>query len=334
MNTSNKSGTSRKNRYHSDPIEILFEGGSVSTEDRDGKFLLHVNQVAMLDLLDPEDRDGIDPIKTHTFSTSSERLNYMRERGWLRRLMKDKLDAIFCFLVENRSFNRELQDRYYQAALLPSISAKDKVVSLLYEIVNTQSMPRISNISKFFVDLYGSGRNLDSFQDFIGFLGEDSLSYAALFHGLSNQSGWGDKTASLFVKSLFHTHNGNYDVRLRFWEDVPKTVYASDRFYLPVDAVILEIFNGIGSDRWTFKSINDLLDKYYQKEEIEVWDDLWFWGYFTQKMSNGERSLQWNAEKYWSFPFSDKNPSVIAEIESRAKSFVSLLHRLSIRDSW
>jgi hypothetical protein len=239
--------------------------------------------------------------------------------------IKEKLHRIYGFLLENRRYNRDLQERYYQAVLLPRTSAKEKVVSLLYEVVNTQSMPRISNISKFFVSLYGSGRTLDTFHDFIDYLGEGSVTYASLYSGLRKQSGWGDKTASLFVKSVYHTHNKSYDERLRFWEDVPNDVSANDRFYLPVDSVILEIFKHIGGSRWTFTSINALLDKHYQGDEIEVWDDLWFWGYFTQKVSSGTRRLQWNPEKYWAYSCSDKSPEVIAEIEDQARTFISML---------
>lgn len=67
-----------------DETELFFEGGSIRAEDRGGKFLLHINQVALLDLLDPDDRDGIAGIETLSFASRSERTAYMRERGWLR----------------------------------------------------------------------------------------------------------------------------------------------------------------------------------------------------------------------------------------------------------
>ncbi len=62
---------------------ILFEGGSVTAETRDGQFLVHINQVALLDLLEPEDRQDISSITTHSFPTLSERDAFMRSRGWL-----------------------------------------------------------------------------------------------------------------------------------------------------------------------------------------------------------------------------------------------------------
>jgi hypothetical protein len=63
-------------------MELYFEGGSVSTEEQDGKFLLHINQVALLDLLDPDEREGLSGVTTYSFSTLAERNEYMRKRGW------------------------------------------------------------------------------------------------------------------------------------------------------------------------------------------------------------------------------------------------------------
>ncbi len=64
--------------------ELFFEGGSIRTEDRDDRYLLHINEVALLDLLDPEERDGIAGMRTLSFASRGERTEYMRERGWLR----------------------------------------------------------------------------------------------------------------------------------------------------------------------------------------------------------------------------------------------------------
>jgi len=62
---------------------LPFEGGMITTEDRDGKFLVHIDQIALLDLLDPEEREGINGITTHSFPTRAARDKYMRSRGWL-----------------------------------------------------------------------------------------------------------------------------------------------------------------------------------------------------------------------------------------------------------
>ena len=60
-----------------------FEGGSVSTAERDGNYLVIINQVALLDMLDPEDREGMQGVVTHAFASASERDGYLRMRGWL-----------------------------------------------------------------------------------------------------------------------------------------------------------------------------------------------------------------------------------------------------------
>jgi hypothetical protein len=59
-----------------------FEGGTVYTAERQGKFLLIINQVALLDLLDSEDLKGIKPIQELTFPSKSARNDYIVQRGW------------------------------------------------------------------------------------------------------------------------------------------------------------------------------------------------------------------------------------------------------------
>ena len=60
----------------------MFEGGSVFIRDEPGEFLLVVNQVADLDVLDPADRDGIEPEYTLRFESAKLREIYARQRGW------------------------------------------------------------------------------------------------------------------------------------------------------------------------------------------------------------------------------------------------------------
>lgn len=59
-----------------------FEGGAVYKENRDGKFMLIINQVAILDMLDEEDREGIEAIKELEFSSEESRHEYIKSRGW------------------------------------------------------------------------------------------------------------------------------------------------------------------------------------------------------------------------------------------------------------
>lgn len=75
-----------------------------------------------------------------------------------------------------------------------------------------------------------------------------------------------------------------------------------DMLYLPVDAVIRRISREIPSAGLgdTFDSINSALRKAeYRSEDMLVWDDLWFWGFFSQDSSSKSRTLGWNAGRFW-----------------------------------
>jgi hypothetical protein len=61
---------------------VSYEGGSVHTAERNGQYLLIINQVAVLDMLDESDREGIEAIREIVFRTAAERDVYIRERGW------------------------------------------------------------------------------------------------------------------------------------------------------------------------------------------------------------------------------------------------------------
>ena len=63
-------------------IVAKFEGGSVYTENRDGKFLLIINQIALLDMLNEEDSDGMEPIQEIEFTSEDSRYEYIKARGW------------------------------------------------------------------------------------------------------------------------------------------------------------------------------------------------------------------------------------------------------------
>jgi hypothetical protein len=59
-----------------------FEGGAVYTCERDGRFLLIVDESATFDLLDEDDREGIEPVKELTFPDAESREAYIQQRGW------------------------------------------------------------------------------------------------------------------------------------------------------------------------------------------------------------------------------------------------------------
>ncbi|OXB21476.1 hypothetical protein B0A80_16910 [Flavobacterium tructae] len=140
------------------------------------------------------------------------------------------------------------------------------------------------------------------------------------------QKGWGEKTAALFCKSIFHLHNGNYSKEIKIWDDVPSIIARKDIFYLPVDAVIIAIFNKLEPlVKWNFTNINKYLRYHYNSSDIEIWDDLWFWGFITQNGSQN-RIFEWNENKYWVLKESDKSQIIIDEIKTKSNEFLSLIN--------
>lgn len=241
--------------------------------------------------------------------------------------MKERLSNIFNFLNEHRQFNHSLQDRFYKSVICPYSETAEKVVSLLYHIANTQSQPNIDSLASFYKKIFQDTSCMTSMEKFIDKINPNqSLSFDSLYNGMKNQDGWGKKTAALFSKSIFHLHNGNYAEDLKLWDDVPKTIKQSDNFFLPVDAVIIAIFKKLDNlSNWDFDKVNQTLKHSYNGQEIEVWDDLWFWGFITQNGSGDNRTFEWNENKYWALKESDKKSETIKTIKSKAQDFLNLL---------
>lgn len=241
--------------------------------------------------------------------------------------MQEKLSVLFSFLNENRQYNKALQNRYYRSVVLPFSKPEEKIISLLYSIANTQSQPKIDYLACFFKDMHSDFACLKSMNDFVGKMNPGcSISFESIFEGLKEQNGWGEKTSALFVKSIYHLHNGEYDDELKIWDDVPYEICQDDKFYLPVDAVIITIFSRIDNTvKWNFEKINRKLRTLYTNAQMEVWDDLWFWGFITQNGTGDNRHLGWNENKYWVLKESDKDPCIINEIKNKAVEFLSLL---------
>ncbi len=67
---------------------------------------------------------------------------------------------------------------------------------------------------------------MDLLNTFAGFMsviesnGIESRNYSGLFIGMKNQKGWGDKTAALFAKTIFHLHNNEYPNELRMKDEL------------------------------------------------------------------------------------------------------------------
>lgn len=241
--------------------------------------------------------------------------------------MNEKLDKIFNFLNANRKYNFELQNRFYLSTISAYTKPKDKLISLLYSTANTQSQPKIDKLAIFYKKIIEDEKCLTSMKAFIEKISPKSQNnFESLYNGMKKQDGWGKKTAALFTKNIFHLHNGEYSDKLKIWDDVPTKILEKDNFYLPVDAVIIAIFNKLNSKtNWNFENINKTLKKVYNGQQIEVWDDLWFWGFISQNGSGNNRIFEWNENKYWILNETDKNPKMITEIKTKTEEFLKII---------
>ena len=185
-----------------------------------------------------------------------------------------------------------------------------------------------------------TSRALSSYESFSAFLGAKTGDANGLFNALKEPkgsgwrdttsarepkgNGWGDKTSALFVRNLA-VIAGNSELSQMFWPDIQAV--ESQNIHLPVDAVIKAIFRHLrASDhgplicpKADFKTINEYLSNTLScdRKQMLVWDDLWFWGFITQKSKVGtqERDYQWNEAKYWSIFTAPKDAETIAKIE-------------------
>lgn len=65
-----------------DKFLVGFEGGAVYTAERNGQYLVIIDETAALDMLDAEDRHGIDAVKELPFPSAAARDQYIKMRGW------------------------------------------------------------------------------------------------------------------------------------------------------------------------------------------------------------------------------------------------------------
>lgn len=240
--------------------------------------------------------------------------------------MNRALDDIFYFLKSNREFNFQLQAEIFRSSLCVNNSKNPKVINLLYHVANTQSQPKLDLLADFYRLIYENIDSVGSFESFVKLLtGRSSFLYMDLYTGLVNQKGWGKKTAALFTKTVFQAHT-THSKEFAFWSDAPKEINSDDEILLPVDAVIIYIFKQLGMKNPNFSKVNKLLKLNYSGEDFEVWDDLWFWGFISQKVVNKNRVLEWNENKYWSLRSSLKDPIVISAVRTKTDQFIALLN--------
>ncbi len=245
------------------------------------------------------------------------------------------LNFLFAFLQQHHHWSRELQRRESFQALAPFPGTKDaakRLFSVLHGIANTQSQPKMGNLGPFWRQLHGFiSRNpapsrltfTEHLEKSVNQSPKGERPWERLFNALRAQSGWGDKTSALFVKTALRIHSD--PTQLHFWNDTDNgAIDPRDRLYVPVDAVIRVIFDELGVfAKPDFKKINSFLAAHYLPGEMLIWDDLWFWGFFTQEVHDETRVLRWNSDKFWctkSSPFADEH-----KVEVLAAEFLKIL---------
>lgn len=242
--------------------------------------------------------------------------------------MNQKLNDIYSFLNENRAYNMPIQIGAYRMAMMPYDTTLMKVYSLLYSVLNSQSRVKMDKSAKFFKTLAENKSKLENFKGFLEVIGakpDTPKTYLSLFKLLKKQSNWGDKTSALFAKAVYHTHVG-YARELQFWNDAPLELSHDDELFLPVDAVILHIFEKLGNPcKNNFLHINEYIKSEMPNSNFEVWDDLWFWGFITQKVNRDKRSMEFNTAKYWNILDAPKDKDTITMTQILANQFIDLL---------
>ena len=243
-----------------------------------------------------------------------------------------QLHHIFTFLKENRQHNDELQRYELQKAMHGAFVNREYILSLLYHAFNTQSQPKLDKSLAFFKALVHEG-SFDTMQGFVESLYKiankpqpNTISYQTLYLGLTEQPGWGPKTAALFTKNIFCVHS-KWNGQLGFWEDAPAQIDSNDKLYLPVDEVILAIFREIApSLSWDFNKINEHLFAEWNGADLEIWDDLWFWGFISQHGSGAKRIHQYNEAKLWSlYIFTLDRSKSYSLLQEKSEEFITLL---------
>jgi hypothetical protein len=241
---------------------------------------------------------------------------------------------LFRFLKRNSAWNEAFQSDEYRRGLWHCQSPGERLTQLLHSTVYSQTKPKLTLLSEFWRQLHAlESERTNSLSEFTEHLRgrhnptTDGVGpWDRLFHALKAQPGWGDKTAALFVKAVIRIHRG--PKVLHFWlnaDRLAKAPLTADRVYLPVDSVIVQVFREIGFESPNFWSINNFLLATYSPEEMLVWDDLWYWGFFTQYVQDQGRTRisAWNSDKFWSQLGSPKGDE--ATVKRLGERFIKII---------
>ena len=273
--------------------------------------------------------------------------------------LRERLDAIFNFLsgqddngVQNRYFNQIVQKTAYNACLLQYDQPAWKIKSLLQHIWSQQAGANLDVTLptwRRFQHDWGTFNNVyyvEDLADAIRLLSPHHIVNPNLLEGhpplfriwryIKDTPGFGEKTAALFVKAIVdvHTVPAYHDHRFLDGFDA---IAANDRVQVPVDIVIQTIFKNLIGNNINFNQINELLFSLnpdvlalhdpalanYTAAQASIWDDLWFWGFVTQRTQGGVRLVEVNAAKFWGLqgaPWEQWD-----QIQDLANMFVGLL---------
>jgi hypothetical protein len=244
---------------------------------------------------------------------------------------KPQLQNVFSFLKEHHQSSENFERQEWQGSLGGARSRVERLYALLYCIANTQSKPKLDQLALFWKKLHNDyiceeNPSISSFQKFLGI--DTGKPLTDLYNGLRMQCGWGQKTAALFVKNVVNIHRSDLS-RLHFFHDAKAQVRDIDtheRLYLPVDAVIKHIFyQGQSVPYNAFDSINGTLHDLTREDPANmlIWDDLWFWGFLTQKTTGKNRTIVWNEAKFWAMRSHSKdNIHTISKLASEFSRLV------------
>jgi hypothetical protein len=254
--------------------------------------------------------------------------------------MENELNNIFQFLRSNAGYNQAVRELEYQKAVAGCSGVSSKVIGLVYFVLGTRAFPNLENQMAFLQKL-GNAYSLQTMEEFMAMLIEMEprlqftevcnthgaparVNYKTLYLCLQEQKGWGDKTAALFCKIIYDIH-ANYP-EMAFWPDAPIEIEDNDELYLPVDAVIKFIMRWLDNGQeWNFINTNDLIKSLWSKDDLLLWDDLWFWGFITQRGSGPTRQLAVNPGKIWSLQAIQKDEESLQALLERAEEFVQFL---------
>jgi hypothetical protein len=207
------------------------------------------------------------------------------------------IQDLFDFLVANNEYNKTVQEEDIRRTLASYDTVEERARRLLYEIVNTQSQPKLDHIARFFQRIEAKPQALMSYECFSAFLGVKPGPEGGLFNALKEPkgNGWGDKTSALFVRNLAVIASST-ELRRMFWPDIQAV--EDEPIRLPVDRVIKAIFRHLrlcegklAKPLEKFDDINNYLRICLEcsNKEMLIWDDLWFWGFITQTtLSTGQ----------------------------------------------